>query len=490
MESFRQEFNIDAQADINRNHKTGEVIVTTPGKTVQLKYSRQSLNIISSFPVVIRDTGGGSTKLNRYDPSCTVFHGTIGDLFSARRLNSGDWYVECRSDIQRKRLLNLKQINGAEIECHIPIPKTHGVVFDLGNRYNLENLPEVQKCFSINTVNKHTGKRQTMTVITFSLSILPESIINNGKFYKVYPYCPKVKRCTKCQKLGHGLKSCTSKVTVCSRCGCIHNRKSCNATTPKCANCNGKHSAAYGGCPKKYQMRAALRLKSQKYMSLKDAFHQVSSKNTSKSNEKSFVSYSDILKKSKQRDADTQTESDFVTEKIALSTNDNDNVLSDNIFVNDNHCQTDFSNYNIQGKNLSKDAQTQVGFIYLSEFVTNSEHETIEDCSFEYFLKFSYIPFLVSIMFEPNLFSNAIFVYEYWYSRLAFMSEQARSMLNNITTKLNESWLVNLMTWDEHLERVSCYDIGRGSYSWHNLYSSQDSIFHRAKRSNSCSVLS
>ena len=65
-----------------------------------------------------------------------------------------------------------------------------------------------------------------------------------------YGSVPHRSRCRLCQTLGHSKQQCRAKQTRCSKCGkCSHSHEQCDAQVFSCVNCNGRHSAAYKGCP-------------------------------------------------------------------------------------------------------------------------------------------------------------------------------------------------------------------------------------------------
>lgn len=85
-------------------------------------------------------------------------------------------------------------------------------------------------------------------VLTFNKSNLPSSVTMCYQMFKVNQYIPPVLRCFKCQRYGHGISQCTTRLR-CVRCGENHSFEECpRKETPKCINCGGDHSAAYNGC--------------------------------------------------------------------------------------------------------------------------------------------------------------------------------------------------------------------------------------------------
>ena len=80
-------------------------------------------------------------------------------------------------------------------------------------------------------------------------------------------FAAPVRRCTKCQTLGHYKQQCRSKQTRCSKCGRgSHAHNQCDAQVFSCVNCNGRHSAAYKGCPEMQIRQRANLLRSLTYL--------------------------------------------------------------------------------------------------------------------------------------------------------------------------------------------------------------------------------
>ena len=80
-------------------------------------------------------------------------------------------------------------------------------------------------------------------------------------------FAAPVRRCTKCQTLGHSKQQCRAKQTRCSKCGKgSHSHEQCEAQVFSCVNCNGRHSAAYKGCPEMQIRQRANLLRSKTYI--------------------------------------------------------------------------------------------------------------------------------------------------------------------------------------------------------------------------------
>jgi len=331
MESFKHCFHIDEQYEVTED-RDGKIIVTTPEKVVQLKYSAEVHSLVKSFPVILKDLGTGSVLLRKLKPTTKLpFHGVVGDVDSINNLSSGDWLVRCRSELQQHKLLSLTHLAGVDIKCHVPTPTTQGVIYGLDDTSVLEYIPIISKW----QILQGKGKASKCTRIIFLQDVLPEFLQVGRRRFKIHPYVPPVKRCTKCQRLNHGLKQCKAKHPRCCRCGKQHVRADCHASHPFCVNCQGHHSAAYRECPKQKEIRSALRLKSTKFMTLAEALKAVSGQPRQQIRPKSF---SQALKEGRQiPDGDTFVRQSVLPILDAASSPDKDIIQSISLVYFQNH---------------------------------------------------------------------------------------------------------------------------------------------------------
>ncbi|KAK6171770.1 hypothetical protein SNE40_018202 [Patella caerulea] len=126
------------------------------------------------------------------------------------------------------------------------------------------------------------GKNIRTIQITFKKNETPQGVIY--MLYErrpVHPYIPKVKRCTKCQRIGHVEKFCRSEA-ICGKCGNSHNTKDCRASQLKCVNCRGNHGADSPKCPKYLSTKSVLNMQYTHGISHKEATAHIVNKTTPK----------------------------------------------------------------------------------------------------------------------------------------------------------------------------------------------------------------
>ena len=101
-------------------------------------------------------------------------------------------------------------------------------------------------------VRLNNRKQEPSLAIKISLEAteLPTEVWLGATPFTVQAFAAPVRRCTKCQTLGHSKQQCRSKQTRCSKCGKgSHSHEQCDAQVFSCVNCNGRHLAAYNDCP-------------------------------------------------------------------------------------------------------------------------------------------------------------------------------------------------------------------------------------------------
>ena len=209
-------------------------------------------------PVVIHDLGGGTARFDKLGPwhRSQLLANAVGAVSSIRPLPSGKWLIGCSTEDQQTKLARLEALpGGVPIGARIPRPVVEGVVgpIPMGG----EELQLVRRDLESSMAVK----------ISLEATELPEEVWLGSTPYCVQAYAAPVRRCTKCQTLGHTKQQCRSRQSRCSRCGKnTHTHDNCDSKELSCVNCNGRHSAAFKGCPEVLIRQRANILRSKKYL--------------------------------------------------------------------------------------------------------------------------------------------------------------------------------------------------------------------------------
>ena len=101
---------------------------------------------------------------------------------------------------------------------------------------------------------------------------LSDSILIDGRRFKVHTYIPRPLRCRKCQQYGHHESKCSSNIK-CTRCGQDHKRTDCPDTAiTLCSNCAGPHNADDRKCPKYITIQKTLEIRAREGVQYREAY--------------------------------------------------------------------------------------------------------------------------------------------------------------------------------------------------------------------------
>ena len=216
------------------------------------------------FPVVIHDFGGGSARFDKLGPwhRSQLLSNAVGAVRSIRPLPSGKWLIGCATEAQQSKLARLDKLpGGIPIGARIPRPVVEGVVGPIpmgGDELKLVRQDlEAGGHRVAGVVRLNNRKQEPSLAVKISLEAteLPSEVWLGATPFTVQAFAAPVRRCTKCQTLGHSRQQCRSKQTRCSKCGKgSHSHEQCDAQILSCVNCNGRHSAAYKGCPEEQDL--------------------------------------------------------------------------------------------------------------------------------------------------------------------------------------------------------------------------------------------
>ena len=206
--------------------------------------------------------------------------GILGTNYSVDRLeNLGYLEVEIHTRQQSQNLLSTTKLHDIPVTVEKHWSKNHskGVIRCdcLGDdkRRILEDMQDYSAVDIYRLSRMENGVRKPLNtyVITFETPQRPTSMNIGPYHYQVEPYIPNPRICRKCQRYGHGEKTCRNKV-ICAKCGKEgHSFNDCECDIPDCLYCHQSHSTTSRQCPMYQLERRILKLSTEKQMSKLEA---------------------------------------------------------------------------------------------------------------------------------------------------------------------------------------------------------------------------
>jgi len=188
----------------------------------------------------------------------------------------GGLRILAHTERQRDRLMEIKSLDGQTVQTSLPYAITRrqsrlGQPINYGPRGVIhgleegeETLAEIASSIGLKAL-KRIGNPETSrtTMVTWPQGVEMSTHIKiGGRYFKVWPYIPRPRRCDRCQAFSHPTQSC-KEGPICSRCSGPHPYLKCpnKEETPKCANCHQSHSAAYRKCEKYIETKQIIKEK-------------------------------------------------------------------------------------------------------------------------------------------------------------------------------------------------------------------------------------
>ena len=237
--------------------------------------------VSSRYPVIIKpaDNPAQFSKLGSWRQA-QLIKDAVGPVDGIRQTPTGEWLISCTSEKQQGQLLRTSALNpDRSLSILTRIPKTivvgvvKGVPLDDDAEKLLKADLEAQD-LPIDAVKRLTSRDGGATGsvrVAFLMASLPSYVKLGYTRHQVVPYVAPVRRCSKCQLLGHSRKECRRKTPRCARCGKGHPTQECKEEQLFCINCCGNHSAAYPRCPEVAIRRVAHEIKNQRYVTFSEA---------------------------------------------------------------------------------------------------------------------------------------------------------------------------------------------------------------------------
>ncbi|XP_077505532.1 uncharacterized protein LOC144115177, partial [Amblyomma americanum] len=204
---------------------------------------------------------------------------SLGPKYKVTKLASGDLLLELVGITQISKLADIETFGDIPVSVtpHRSLNTLRGIISDndflhLTEEEMLEGLSEqnVTNVYRIKICKENKEIPTKHLVLTFASCTLPESIQVGYAKISVRPYIPNPRRGFKCQRFGHGSRSCRGRNT-CAKCASNdHKSEDCDAA-PRCANCEGNHAAYSRLCPVWKNEKEIITIKTKENVTFKEA---------------------------------------------------------------------------------------------------------------------------------------------------------------------------------------------------------------------------
>ena len=262
-----------------------------PGLTPQAKGKKWSkplsVDLDQPQPLISYDKflivqGTGGAPLSRQSPF--VIQKYFGDTESIKRLRSGDYLIETKSEKQSQNYLQMKKMGDCDIKVkpHTALNQVKGVIQSDSLKYGVTKEQLIQELKGIGVVDCyfHQKKQEDgsfanngRVTLTFKGQQRPMRLSICGWLHcKVFDYIPSPMRCFQCHRFGHTSKNCKN-TKRCGNCG-DDDHGDCDRPS-HCVNCDGDHAAYDRDCPQWKMEKEIQTIKAKNNISYSEAKKQV-----------------------------------------------------------------------------------------------------------------------------------------------------------------------------------------------------------------------
>lgn len=259
----------------------GNAWTDVPKKKKNIKRPNRVQSEQVDFPVILEDLNTGTKRFKQYGQfTSDLFHAAgIAPIKRQRLLASGKWLISCASRESQLKLSKKTKLGPCNVKCYIPSKVTVGVIKPVPLEVDVNKIKQGNPSIvDVKRLNLRGGEPSQAVKVVFSVHTLPNHLVVGNELMQVEPFVEQVRRCTKCQKLGHTKERCMAKNGVCSRCGqkahAVDPQENIRKCTGQryCINCKKEgHSSAWSQCPMLQVHRQAQELKAKSGMSVSEA---------------------------------------------------------------------------------------------------------------------------------------------------------------------------------------------------------------------------
>ena len=201
------------------------------------------------FPVVLQNVQGPVLfpKLGPWKRT-ELLSAVCGPVQSIRPIQNGKFLIGCHSEGQQGKLSRCQSLpGGVGIQCRIPVPTVEGVIgpIPLGEwalkQIKADLLADGHRVAGFFRLKNRKGEPSRAVCITFEGCTLPTEVWiactppPPPPPPQVSAFAGSVRRCTKCQVIGHTKSQCRSRVTRFARGAALGATRWSGAATPSAA---------------------------------------------------------------------------------------------------------------------------------------------------------------------------------------------------------------------------------------------------------------
>lgn len=171
-------------------------------------------------------------------------------------LRDGTLLIEVANEQQSINIKNLKKLDNKNVLVveHASLNQVKGTIH-YRNRpgYSDDDILselKAQKVVTIYNIKRKISGTMEATpiyILTFDACQLPQEVTIGWTKCSVREYIPTPRRCFKCNRFGHGSKTCRQEQSTCVRCGDEEHGAQCDRQ-PHCSNCGEQHAASAKEC--------------------------------------------------------------------------------------------------------------------------------------------------------------------------------------------------------------------------------------------------
>ena len=173
------------------------------------------------FPVVVQNVQGPVlfSKLGPWKRT-ELLSAMCGPVQSINPIQNGKFLIGCHSEGQQGKLSRCQSLpGGVGIQCRIPVPTVEGVIgpIPLGEwalkQIKTDLLADGHRVAGGCRLKNRKVEPSNAVRITFEGCTLPTEVWIACTPHRVLAFAGSVRRCTKCQVIGHTKSQCRSRVT-------------------------------------------------------------------------------------------------------------------------------------------------------------------------------------------------------------------------------------------------------------------------------------